>query len=175
MFTLSQDIVVPLPHDTVIPLPNDKFIQPHCVSVGCVCVGSDIAPLIKVYCPNQAINKCYSQAKCEMQQNCSCGYTPSKSLTMCLHLAQNPIIFNPCHITGCNNMICSDEPMALTDVACMIDERATCFKNAECVVQENGKCNWTMTRDLMKCVIPTPIPMPNPIPGPDPISITVEP
>ncbi len=56
---------------------------------------------------------------------------------------------NDCIISGCNNEICSEEP--LTTICVVLPEHA-CYRNAQCERQENGKCGWTMTEALKSCL-----------------------
>ncbi|PIR04474.1 MAG: hypothetical protein COV59_00665 [Candidatus Magasanikbacteria bacterium CG11_big_fil_rev_8_21_14_0_20_39_34] len=54
-----------------------------------------------------------------------------------------------CVISGCSAQVCSDEKV-LTD--CMYKEEYICFQKALCERQRNGKCEWTMSKDISACV-----------------------
>lgn len=57
--------------------------------------------------------------------------------------------FNGCKITGCSGQICSDEDVMTT---CEYKDEYACYKTAKCERQEDGKCNWTPTEDLVFCL-----------------------
>lgn len=54
-----------------------------------------------------------------------------------------------CKITGCSGQICSDEDVITT---CEYKDEYACYKNAKCERQEDGKCGWTPTEDLVSCL-----------------------
>jgi len=67
-------------------------------------------------------------------------------------------------------------------------EPRSCYKNARCELQLNGKCGWTQTPELKACieknqlapaphpkVNPTPKPTPTPAPSPAPLPATSKP
>ncbi|MEK7180345.1 MAG: Gmad2 immunoglobulin-like domain-containing protein [Patescibacteria group bacterium] len=54
-----------------------------------------------------------------------------------------------CKPTGCSGQICSDEDVATT---CEWSPVYSCYQNAECKRQNNGKCGFTETPELTSCV-----------------------
>lgn len=54
-----------------------------------------------------------------------------------------------CKPTGCSGQICSDEEMMST---CEYKEEYSCYKNARCERQANGRCGWTQTEELRICL-----------------------
>ena len=54
-----------------------------------------------------------------------------------------------CHPTGCSNQICADEDV-ITD--CAMRPEYVCSKDAKCERQNDGKCGWTQTVDLIACL-----------------------
>lgn len=65
---------------------------------------------------------------------------------------------NGCVITGCSGEICAEEGVvAKEEVAtdCMFQPDFTCYKNARCERQTDGKCGWTQTKELVQCLTQT--------------------
>lgn len=56
---------------------------------------------------------------------------------------------NECKITGCSGQLCSDEDVRTT---CEFKEEYACYKTAKCERQEDGKCGWTPTEELVACL-----------------------
>jgi len=55
-----------------------------------------------------------------------------------------------CKVTGCSAQICADEDVITT---CEWLEQYACYnKTAKCERQEDGKCGWTKTDQLTKCL-----------------------
>jgi hypothetical protein len=54
-----------------------------------------------------------------------------------------------CIITGCSSQICSDEEITTT---CEYKEIYSCYETANCEVQKDGECGWTMDNDLSECL-----------------------
>lgn len=54
-----------------------------------------------------------------------------------------------CIISGCNNEICGKEEFISI---CVYFPEFACYKDAVCEVQENGKCGWTETKELLNCL-----------------------
>ncbi len=55
-----------------------------------------------------------------------------------------------CKITGCSGQICSDREVVTT---CEFLPQYTCYKKATCEKQPDGKCGWTQTEELNKCLV----------------------
>lgn len=56
---------------------------------------------------------------------------------------------NGCIVGGCNGEICSDTDMASP---CIYKPEFECYKNAQCEIQEDGECGWTLTSELTACL-----------------------
>ena len=55
-----------------------------------------------------------------------------------------------CMITGCSGELCANERTITT---CRFKPEFTCYKRgADCELQESGRCGWTMTDELTKCL-----------------------
>ncbi|MDP3792980.1 MAG: hypothetical protein Q8Q89_04630 [bacterium] len=55
-----------------------------------------------------------------------------------------------CRITGCSGQICSDEDVVTT---CEFKEEYACYKTAKCEKQEDGKCGWIPSEELVACLM----------------------
>src|SRR3989344_8635370 len=60
-----------------------------------------------------------------------------------------PVVPGGCLATGCSGQICSDEDVIST---CEYKAEYACYKTAKCERQEDGKCGWTPTEDLVTCL-----------------------
>lgn len=58
-------------------------------------------------------------------------------------------ISGSCRVTGCSGQICSDEEVITT---CEFKEEYACYKTATCEKQEDDKCGWTPTEELVICL-----------------------
>jgi hypothetical protein len=54
-----------------------------------------------------------------------------------------------CIITGCSGQVCSDQEQITT---CEYRAEYTCYQSASCERQADGRCGWTTTNDLQKCL-----------------------
>ncbi|OGE29495.1 hypothetical protein A2867_00810 [Candidatus Daviesbacteria bacterium RIFCSPHIGHO2_01_FULL_40_11] len=54
-----------------------------------------------------------------------------------------------CKITGCSGQICSDKDVVTT---CEFLREYGCYTDAICERQQDGKCGWTPTEELNKCL-----------------------
>lgn len=61
-----------------------------------------------------------------------------------------------CRIDGCSGAICSDSSSEQFHTTCEYRERYGCYRNAVCERQTNGKCGWTETKELKKCLKDNP-------------------
>ena len=57
-----------------------------------------------------------------------------------------------CRTTGCSGQVCADEDVMTT---CEYREEYACYKTARCERQNNGRCGWTETAELQKCLLRT--------------------
>ena len=55
----------------------------------------------------------------------------------------------PCFKTGCSSQVCSDEEVITT---CEWRSEYECYKTAKCERQANGKCGFTDTPELRRCL-----------------------
>lgn len=63
--------------------------------------------------------------------------------------SDEPTVYGGCRATGCSGQICSDEEIVTT---CEYKDEYACYKTAKCERQEDGKCGWTPTEDLVSCL-----------------------
>ena len=56
---------------------------------------------------------------------------------------------NECVVTGCSNQICASEEVVTT---CDYKEIYSCYENATCEAQEDGRCGWTVDKALIECL-----------------------
>lgn len=54
-----------------------------------------------------------------------------------------------CKVTGCSGQLCSEEDLITT---CEYRAEYTCYKDAECERQADGKCGWKQTDQLLACL-----------------------
>lgn len=57
-----------------------------------------------------------------------------------------------CKTGGCSNELCVDEKSDNTLSPCIYRAEYSCYKNAVCEKQLNGKCQWTITKELQDCL-----------------------
>ncbi|HYC34289.1 MAG TPA: hypothetical protein VEC13_01000 [Candidatus Paceibacterota bacterium] len=55
-----------------------------------------------------------------------------------------------CYVGGCSSQICSDTPGVAS--TCEYKEVYACYQGATCERQSDGKCGWTQTGALRKCI-----------------------
>jgi hypothetical protein len=55
----------------------------------------------------------------------------------------------PCFKTGCSSQVCSDEEVITT---CEWRAEYECYRTARCERQSNGKCGFTDTPELRRCL-----------------------
>lgn len=60
---------------------------------------------------------------------------------------------NKCKIAGCSRQLCIDQDEDLF-TTCEYKEEYACYSkvNAVCEVQEDGKCGWTQSPELISCL-----------------------
>lgn len=56
-----------------------------------------------------------------------------------------------CVRTGCNSEFCVEKGREIKS-PCVWKEKYTCYQNAQCELQKNGKCGFTPTEELINCL-----------------------
>lgn len=75
---------------------------------------------------------------------------------------QNPepsegITFNGCAVAGCSQQLCVSAEEAPTIVTtCEFRNEYMCYREASCEPQQDGKCGWTQTSELQRCLANPP-------------------
>ena len=59
----------------------------------------------------------------------------------------------PCVVTGCSRQVCADEEVMTT---CEWRDAYACYRTARCERQPDGKCGWTQTEELKRCLANPP-------------------
>jgi len=125
-----------------------------CFVGGCsgeVCSEEEGVNSICLWTPELA---CYKDATCERQADGKCGWTQTEELQECIDGAAQeevvPPVEEPCFIGGCSSEICSDEEGV--NSVCIWSPVFECYKDATCERQADGKCGWTETKALKKCI-----------------------
>lgn len=57
-----------------------------------------------------------------------------------------------CHITGCANQLCLDQPIDTPTATCNPDPSYQCLNHAVCELQKSGHCGWTQTPEYLNCL-----------------------
>ena len=60
---------------------------------------------------------------------------------------------NPCVVSGCSRQVCSEQQMMTT---CEWRDEYACYRTARCERQADGKCGWTPTDELKRCLASPP-------------------
>ena len=67
------------------------------------------------------------------------------------------ISFNGCAVAGCSGQLCvSAEDASEIVTTCEFRAEYACYTEASCEPQANGKCGWTQTAELKKCLANSP-------------------
>ncbi|KAJ3123329.1 hypothetical protein HK098_002020 [Nowakowskiella sp. JEL0407] len=139
---------------------NALVVAPTCKTDGCsgeICadINAPSNPTLCIYRPEY---ECYKSATCKRQSSTGeCGWTQSKSLLKCLAKYETPTSPAPapsklpttCKRTGCSGEICSSGAVASP---CLWKPEYACYSSAQCALQANGYCGWTMTDSLSTCL-----------------------
>ena len=66
---------------------------------------------------------------------------------------------NGCAVAGCSGQLCISAEEAEEGGITTCEWRAeyACYREASCEPQVNGRCGWTMTPDLQKCLANPPV------------------
>ncbi len=143
--------------------PVDAGVAPACVVGGCsgqLCVSSSVEPPITT-CEWREEYACYEGADCTVQDNGSCGWTPTADLEECLAAAaaepeptvdpDEPPPKAECVVGGCSSQLCLPEGSDLAST-CEWREEYACYQDATCEKQAGGDCGWTKTPELADCI-----------------------
>jgi hypothetical protein len=60
----------------------------------------------------------------------------------------------PCYVGGCSSELCTDTKNQVS--ACLYSPSYACYRTATCERQPDGKCGWTQTPALSKCLANPP-------------------
>ena len=67
------------------------------------------------------------------------------------------ISFNGCAVAGCSGQLCvSAEDASEVVTTCEFRAEYACYRKASCEPQANGKCGWTQTSELKRCLASPP-------------------
>ena len=70
---------------------------------------------------------------------------------------RDTVTFKGCAVAGCSGQLCvSAEEAADIITTCEYRAEYACFEKASCGLQENGKCGWTQTPELKRCLADPP-------------------
>ncbi len=65
--------------------------------------------------------------------------------------------FNGCAVAGCSGQLCvSTDEAGEIITTCEYRAEYACYKEASCEPQADGKCGWTQTSELKKCLANPP-------------------
>lgn len=65
--------------------------------------------------------------------------------------------FNGCAVAGCSQHLCVSTEEATTIVTtCEFRAEYMCYREASCEPQADGKCGWTQTSELQRCLASPP-------------------
>ena len=59
-----------------------------------------------------------------------------------------------CYVGGCSSEVCSETEGVITN--CIAKAEYKCYQQARCEKQPDGKCGWTKTPELEKCLATPP-------------------
>ena len=70
---------------------------------------------------------------------------------------QDGMTFNGCAVAGCSGQVCvSAEEAGGIVTTCEFRAEYACYREASCEPQADGKCGWTQTSALKKCLADPP-------------------
>ncbi len=106
-------------------------------------------------CEARETDACYQRfGVCGRQENGACGWNDTANLRACLQKPGDQIS-GGCHVGGCSNQLCTDEPGAVS--TCEWLAEYACYPEfGVCARQADGACNWTPTDDLSACLASPP-------------------
>ena len=62
-------------------------------------------------------------------------------------------VSDSCIIGGCSSQLCVDAKMGDVASTCEWREEYRCYQSATCEMQVDGKCGWTITKELQQCLV----------------------
>lgn len=70
---------------------------------------------------------------------------------------KGPVVKSGCAVAGCSGQLCvsADEAGGII-TTCEYRAEYACYKSASCERQANGKCGWTETPELKRCLVNPP-------------------
>ncbi len=69
----------------------------------------------------------------------------------------DPIVFNGCAVAGCSGQLCVSAGEAEGIITtCEFKAEYACYREASCEPQADGKCGWTQTAELKRCLANPP-------------------
>lgn len=61
-----------------------------------------------------------------------------------------------CVVSGCNNELCINQNSQQTDdnkiSTCQVKPEYACYKQADCEIQKDGNCGWSLTSEYYDCL-----------------------
>ena len=60
---------------------------------------------------------------------------------------------HPCVVSGCSRQVCAEQEVMTT---CEWRDEYACYRTARCERQADGKCGWTPTGELKRCLASPP-------------------
>jgi hypothetical protein len=138
-------------------LTEKQRLRSDCVSLGCICVSTEMSYVIRPYCPNTAVNECYAKTKCEKQRKSGeCGFTETEEVSSCLAKAEAPvdqpteIKRAECVSYGC---VCVGSNVNFIQAPqCPNKAVNECYARTQCEKQVDGECGYTESEELKKCL-----------------------
>lgn len=121
----------------LLPLPHYNR-GPCLMVIGVKCPGWVLGDPLYIRIKNSFINK-----SSFVDQNPNFFPIPKPTPTL------TPYPVSDCKITGCSRQVCSDQDVITT---CEFRAEYACYENAICEKQSDGKCGWTKTEELNKCL-----------------------
>ncbi|OGG75357.1 hypothetical protein A3A41_04440 [Candidatus Kaiserbacteria bacterium RIFCSPLOWO2_01_FULL_54_22] len=71
--------------------------------------------------------------------------------------SNDEMTFNGCAVAGCSGQLCvSADEAANIVTTCEYRAEYACYKEAHCGPQADGKCGWTQTPELQRCLANPP-------------------
>lgn len=71
--------------------------------------------------------------------------------------ASGSVVANGCAVAGCSAQLCvSAEEAAQVITTCEFKAEYVCYREAHCAPQADGKCGWSQTPELKRCLADPP-------------------
>lgn len=84
-----------------------------------------------------------------------CGSKSAPATRPAVGGSGSAVAANRCVKAGCSGQLCG-EPGDDSITTCDMKPEYACYKTAECAVQPDGKCGWTMSDELKGCMASPP-------------------